>query len=88
MHEILIKKIKNALKSENPLDNVKDVVAQYEEIYRLVLWRNKVLISGKYNKKMKTETDEINEKILKSGFYCETADEQIMREIKDYFKNI
>lgn len=86
MPKNLIKKIKDALKSENPLDNVRDVVHQYEEIQRLVKWRNKIISSGQYHGPKVQEIEEVNEKIRKSGLYEETFEEQFNKEIESFFK--
>jgi hypothetical protein len=86
MQNILIKKIKNALKTENPLESIKDIVSQYEEIQRLVKWRDKIISSGEYFGSKIKEVEEVNEKIMKSGFYEETLEQQFNREIKEYFK--
>ena len=88
MNNVLINKIKNALKSENPLENIKDVVAQYEEIQRLVNWRNKITKSDEdYNNNI-IEIIDVNDKIDRSGLYQESIDDQFNKEIKEFFKNL
>lgn len=86
MQNILIKKIKNALKSDHPLENIRDIIYQYEEIQRLVKWRDKTISSGEYFGSKIKEVEEVNEKITKSGFYEETLEQQFNREIREYFK--
>lgn len=88
MENVLIKKIKNALKTENPLDTIIDIVNQYEEIVRLIKWRDEIISSGRYRGNLVNEVDEVNEKINKSGFYYESVDEYFDRKIKNYFKDL
>ena len=88
MNNVLVKRIKNALKTESPIDNVREIISQYEEIQLLIRWRDDIIVSGKYYGKYINEIEDVNEKISNSGFYQETMDELFDKEIKTFFEDI
>jgi len=87
MKNIFIKKIKNALKTETPLDNIKEIIAQYDEIERLIIWRDTVISTGRCHGSLLKEVEDINEKIKNSGYYEESVNEYFDRKIKEYFES-
>ena len=87
MKNILIKKIKNALKTENPLETINDIVSQYDEIERLIVWRDTVISTGRYYGSLVKEVDDINEKIKNSGYHQESVNEYFDRKIREYFES-
>ena len=88
MNNVLVKRIKNALKTESPIDNVREIISQYEEIQLLIRWRDDIIVSGKYYGNYINEIEDVNEKIANSGFYQETMDELFDKEIKTFFEDI
>jgi hypothetical protein len=88
MNTILIKKIKNALKTDNPILVINDIIAEYEEIMRLIRWRDKIISEGNYFDGYIKAVEDANEKIMKSGYFEESYEERFDREIKDYLKNL
>ena len=88
MKNILIKKIKNALKTENPIETIEEIIAQYEDIERLIKWRDDIISSGKYFGTMIGEVEDVNNKIGDSGYYQESVSEYFDRKIREYFENI
>lgn len=88
MNDILINKIKNALKTDYPLDSVKEVVAEYDEINRLSKWRNKIIKDGIHLERHEEELKRISEVLISSGYHSALCDENIIEELREYFKNI
>ncbi len=82
MNSILINKIKNAFEGDHPIDTIKEVISEYEELQRLAKWRNNVLSMGDDLVKQKDKLDEVEERLIEAGYYI---DIDIDSQVKEYF---
>jgi len=86
--KLLISKIKKALKSTHPVESVQEVIDEFEEVERLIKWREKILIAGNDLEKHRNELDKIADLIVKYGFHdshvdsCETFLRKYMKQFK------
>lgn len=85
MHNILIEKIKNALKTYEPIETIKEIVSEYEELDRLAKWRISILEKSKILKKDQTKIDEVEERLRDAGYYLQI---DINNHVKNYFYNL
>jgi len=86
MNKLLLEKLKIALKSTRPLEAIKDIIADFEEVERLAKWREKIILSGKDIEKNKEELNKI-EKILEIYNYpYDYSKDFIDKMLKKYFK--
>lgn len=88
MNTVFIEKVKIALETTKPLESVREVVAEYEEINRLAKWRHDVLLSGKNIKAHQTELDKISELLEEYGYYVDICNCDADKKIREYFKKI
>jgi hypothetical protein len=86
MNKLLIKKIKTALKSTRPIESIKEVVSEFEEIERLVKWREDILLSGNIEKHKK-ELDRIVDLMVKYGYPYDIHEDSIEAMIRKHIKN-
>lgn len=85
MNSLLLKKIKIALKSTKPLESIQDVVDEFDEVERLVKWRERVLISGDI-KKHKKELDKIVEIMDKYSYPYDIHKDSLDAMVREYIK--
>lgn len=85
---MFINKVRKAVNSNKPIEAVKEVIAEYDEICRLAIWREKVLENGKNIKKHQAELDKIVEILEKYGYYGNLLGVDQDKKIREYFKKI
>ena len=85
MNFILLKKLKRALKTSNPLESIKEIVNEFDELSRLAKWKQKTLEKGTNLKRHRPELDRVSELLEKNGFYCYT-NEEMLDEIRSYYE--
>lgn len=85
MNSLLLKKVKNALKSTRPLEKIKDIVDEFEEIERLVKWREKILLNGDIEKH-REELDDISEIMDKYQYPYDIHEDSVDAMLKKYIK--
>jgi len=88
MDNALIKKLKNAMTTSHPIEAVNEIIQEYDEILKMAKWRKKIILSGDYLKKHKTELDRIAQIIEDSGYYICFCDKDIDKEVRSYFRNL
>lgn len=88
MNNILIKKLKTALKSSHPLEMVSEIVNEYDELIKLAEWRIKTLKSGKNLKKHQKELNRISGMLEDSGYYYFLDENNIDKEVREYFREM
>ena len=88
MNTILIEKIKQALKKSHPIEAIRELVSEYEEIHRLAIWRNRIIKDGYHLDRHTEEIERIDELLENSGYYFPFSDEDILADIKKYFKEL
>ncbi len=85
MNTLLLEKIKKALKSTRPLEAIKDIVNEFEEIERLVKWREEVLLNGDIEKHRK-EIDKISDIMIKYQYPYDIHKDSVDAMMKKYIK--
>lgn len=88
MNKLLIEKIKIALKSTRPIDAINDVIREFEEVERLVKWREKILISGKNIKRHRKELDNVVMLMKKYNYPYDISKDNMDTLVKEYFEKI
>ena len=88
MNNILIIKIKNALKTDYPIETIKEIISEYEEIHRLSVWRNKIIKEGIHLERHEEEIKRIGEVLESSGYYTALCDEDLIIELRKYFREL
>jgi len=90
MNRLLIKKLKQALDSTHPLESVKEIIDEFEEVDRLIRWREKIIISGENLDKHKKELDNISKLMVKyeypEDFYECCLENRVRKYIEDFKK--
>lgn len=84
MSKILINKVKKAINGDKPIDEIKEIISDYEELYRLMVWRKEVILSGKNLKKYDSEIKRIAIEMKKNGFYPEICGCDVEKDIIKY----
>lgn len=79
MNQRFINKLKKALESTTPIESIKEVIAEYEELVRLAKWRERVLTNGKTLEKNEKELKRVTKLLEKNGFYL-CGDENFDRD--------
>lgn len=85
---MFINKVKDALSTSKPIEAVKEVVAEYDEICRLAAWRDSVLLNGKNIKTHQPELDKIVEILEQYGYYADLHGVDLDKKIREYFKKV
>lgn len=88
MNKVFIIKLKNALQTTHPIDAVKEVVAEYEEIDRLAQWKKRVILSGQDLKKHQQELDKVGEILEQYGCFTDFYDCDLDKKVREYFKDL
>jgi hypothetical protein len=86
MNRLLLKKIKKALESTRPLETIKDIVAEFEEVERLVKWREEVLTKGNHIEKHRKELDRVAELMIKYQYPYDIHQDSVDALLKKYLK--
>ncbi len=86
MNRLLLEKIKKALKSTRPIEKIMDIVAEFEEVERLVKWREEVLMCGQNIEKHKKELDKVAELMVKYQYPYDIHKDSVDALIKKYMK--
>ena len=85
MNTLLLQKIKSALKTNRPVDTIKDIVREFEEIERLVKWREGIILKGDIEKH-KDELDKITDIMLKYRYPYDIHEDSMDALIKKHIK--
>lgn len=86
MNTLLLEKIKKALKSPRPLDAIKEIISEFEEVERLVKWREKVIIKGEQIDMHRSELDRILEIMKKYQYPYDIHEDSIDALIRKYLE--
>lgn len=87
MSRVLINKLKEALNSKKPIEEIKEIISEYEELYRLVEWRKEIISSGSELNKYNKEINRIANEMKKNGFYPELCGCDVEKSIIEYLNN-
>lgn len=88
MNNIFIEKLKKAIESSDPVESVKELISEYDEMRRLALWREKIITSGRGYKTHKKEIKRIEELLIENGYFVSIIEDDIDRQMKNFFKKI
>lgn len=88
MNQIFIDKLKNAIQTTDPVESVKELISEFEELHRLALWREKIITSGRGYKTHKKELDRVQELLEENGYYENITDDKIDTEMRKFFRKI
>lgn len=88
MNRILLKKIKNALKTDYPVDGIREIISEYDEIFRLSIWKDRIIKNGDNLERHEDEFKRIGELIEGSGYYSSMCDDDILTDLRKYFREI
>lgn len=86
MNRLLLERIKKALKSSRPIESIKDIISEFEEVERLVNWREEILLSGENIEKHKKELDKIEEMMIKYQYPYDFHEDSVDALIKKYMR--
>lgn len=86
MNTLLLEKIKKALKGSYPVETIKEIVREFEEIERLVKWRESIILSGDIEKHRK-EIDKISDLMLEYRYPYDIHEDSMDAIVKKYIKN-
>jgi hypothetical protein len=86
MNRLLLKKIKKALDSTRPLETIREIVSEFEEIERLVKWREEILLNARNIEKHREELKKIDELMLKYQYPYDIHKDSVDALIKKYLK--
>jgi len=86
---IIINKLKKALKSTDPISSIKEIIAEYEELHRLVKWRNEVMLSSDKKNKYAKQIKKIEETLEENGYFTEMSEmDELDKNVREYFRNL
>jgi len=88
MNKMFIDKVRKAVNTNKPIEAVKEVIAEYDEICRLAVWRERILVNGENIKTHQAELDKIVEILEKYGYYGNLLGIDHDKKIREYFKKI
>ena len=88
MNNILLQKLKTALKSSHPLEVIREIINEYDELIKLAEWRKEVLESGKNLKRHQKELDRIAKMLEDSGYYIPFTKKDIEKDIREFFRDM
>ena len=88
MNNILIQKLKTALKSSHPIEVITEIITEYDELIKLAEWRKDVLESGKNLKRNKKELDRIAKMLEEYGYYIPLTKTDIEKDVREFFRDM
>lgn len=88
MNKIFIEKLKNALESKHPLEKIKELINEYEELFRLAKWREDIILSGKGYYTHKKELNQIKELLEENGYFTSIEDHEFEVEVRKFFDKL
>lgn len=88
MNKLLIEKLKKALQSTRPLESIQEIINEFEEVERLVKWRERILMSGKNLEKHRKELDKIVDLMIKYGYPYDFHEDSCEAAVRKYFKEL
>ena len=88
MDNKLIIKIKNALNTNHPIERINEIVDEFDEIQRLIKWRENMLLDGDKLSGNENELNRVTKIIEKSDYYMSICECDIDKEVRKYFSNM
>jgi uncharacterized protein (DUF2344 family) len=84
MNKHFLEKLKTALDGDHPLEAVREIVSEYDELIKLAEWRKKIILDGENLDEHKETLEKINKRLEDAQYYSgEFYD--IDRRLRNYF---